>query len=44
MISVKFFVQFVGDGCLVDKARDGPDLVSAGFPTDLFTSRLSYLV
>ena len=27
-ISKDLFVQFVGDGCLVEKARDKPDLVS----------------
>ena len=26
-ISKDLFVQFMGDGCLVDKARDKPDLV-----------------
>ena len=26
-ISKDLFVQFVGDGCMVDKARDKPDLV-----------------
>ena len=30
-MSKDFFVQFVGDGCLVDKARDGPDLVWSTF-------------